>query len=239
MPRAPIRGILFDKDGTLFDFNATWAAVIERILASLTNDRSLSMAMARDAGYDPLTRRFQPGAPIVAGSTAEIAAVWATHLPGRAAAEIEATANAIAESAGSAELVPACRDLPGFLTGLAGAGYRLGVATHDSEAGARAHLAAAGALEKFDFIAGYDSGHGLKPGPGMLWAFAAATGLSPENVVVLGDSRHDLEMVPNAGAALAIGVLTGPATEADLAPWADHILPSIAALPELLLRYPS
>lgn len=239
MPRAAIRGLLFDKDGTLFDFNATWAAVIERLLETLAPDPALRERMARIAGYDPLTREFLPGAPIVAGSTAEIAEIWAGMAPGRSAAEIERLANEIAGGVSGGELVPACRDLPGFLDRLREAGFKLGVATHDAEGAARAHLAAAGALDRFDFVAGYDSGHGLKPGPGMLWAFAAATGLSPENVAVLGDSRHDLEMVPAAGAALAIGVLTGPAKEEDLAPYADHVIASIAALPELLARYPS
>jgi hypothetical protein len=35
---------------------------------------------------------------------------------------------------------------------------------------------------------------------------------------------------------MAVGVLTGPATRQDLAPWADHILPSIEHLPALLER---
>ena len=91
--------------------------------------------------------------------------------------------------------------------------------------------------DAFDFIAGYNSGHGLKPGPGMLLAFAEATGIPPASVVMVGDSRHDLEVARNAGAALAVGVLTGPATRADLAPWADHILPSIEHLPALLKRF--
>lgn len=238
--RAPaIRGILFDKDGTLFDFAATWAGVVERLLDRLAPDPVTRDRMARESGYDPLARRFAPGAPIVAASTAEIAGIWAARLPGRGAAEIERLANEMAAGVGGAELVPACDDLPGLLAGLAARGYRLGVATHDSEAAARAHLEAAGALGAFDFIAGYDSGHGLKPGPGMLHAFAAATGIDPGEVAMLGDSRHDLEMVANAGGGLAVGVLTGPATAADLAPWADHVIGSIAELPELLARYPA
>ncbi len=236
MPRMPVRAILFDKDGTLFDFNATWARVIERILDDLAPDPATRYRMARLAGYDPLEGRFLPGAPIVAGATSEVAAVWADLLPGRQPGEIELYANTVAGGVGSDGLVPACHDLASLLDALRGKGLRLGVATHDAESAAHAHLDAAGVRDRFDFVAGYDSGHGLKPGPGMLWAFAAAVGVSPESVVMLGDSRHDLEMVSNAGAALAVGVLTGPATEADLAPFADHVIPSIADLPALLDR---
>ncbi len=132
---------------------------------------------------------------------------------------------------------PTAADLPGLLAGLRADGYALGVATHDSEQGARVQLSGAGAEAAFDFIAGYDSGHGLKPGPGMLLAFAEATGIPPASVVMVGDSRHDLEVAHSAGAAMAVGVLTGPATREDLAPYADHILPSIEHLPALLARW--
>ncbi|MDT8345349.1 MAG: HAD-IA family hydrolase, partial [Thermohalobaculum sp.] len=127
-------------------------------------------------------------------------------------------------------------DLPGLLDRLIARGFALGVATHDTEEGARVQLHATGALDRFGFIAGYDSGHALKPAPDMLLAFARCAGIPPASVVMVGDSRHDLEMVPAAGAALAVGVLTGPAVAADLAPHAHHILPSIADLPALLDR---
>ena len=85
-----------------------------------------------------------------------------------------------------------------------------------------------------DFYAGYDSGHGLKPGPGMPDAFAAATGLAVRDTVMVGDSIHDLGAGRAAGCAAAIGVLTGPATEAELSGEADVVLPSVADLPEYL-----
>ena len=68
----------------------------------------------------------------------------------------------------------------------------------------------------------------------MVLGFCRATGLSPHEVAVIGDSTHDLHMARAAGAGLAVGVLTGPARDADLAPDADVVLPSIAALPAFL-----
>lgn len=237
MPGTRIRGLLFDKDGTLFDFAASWSGVLDDTLAALTPDRELQVRMAIATGYYPHEGRFEAGSPAVAGALDEVAAVWASHLGTRSTHEVVAIANAVAEAAvGSGALVPAVPDLPGYLSGLRAAGYVLGIATHDSEAAAIAHVDDAGALEHFAFIAGYDSGHGLKPGPGMLLAFAAATGLQPSEIAMVGDSVHDLGVAPAARAAMAIGVLTGPATEADLSPYADHVLPSIADLPALLAR---
>ena len=236
---AAIRGILFDKDGTLFDFHATWAGVIEELLDSLARDPESRRVMAEDAGYDPMTRCFRPGSPIVAGATSDVAVVWARHRPDLGAAAIEETANeaALRVSARPGGLVPAAPDLPGLLESLRGRGLALGVATHDSEEAARLHLSRVGALGLFSFVAGYDSGFTLKPSSGMLNAFARAAGIAASGVIMIGDSRHDLEMVRASGAALAIGVLTGPATEADLKPYADHIIPSIADLPALLDQF--
>jgi phosphoglycolate phosphatase len=91
----------------------------------------------------------------------------------------------------------------------------------------------AGLIGYFAFVAGYDSGHGAKPGPGMARAFCRATGLAPAACVMIGDSRHDLASGRAAGMA-TVGVLTGLARRDELAPLADVILPDIAALPAWL-----
>jgi phosphoglycolate phosphatase len=116
------------------------------------------------------------------------------------------------------------------LSALRARGLRLGVATNDSEAPARQHLAAHGITDCFDFISGYDSGHGPKPGPGMCLAFAQGLGLQPARVAMVGDSRHDLQAGRAAGMR-TVAVLTGIAKAADLADLADVILPDIGALP--------
>ena len=239
MVHPQIAGILFDKDGTLFDFQATWKQVIEAVLDTLAPDRETWSRMARSGGYDPVRGRFLPGSPVVAGSTGEIALLWAGFRPDLGAAKIERILDdtALDVLADPAALFPTAADLPGLLANLRADGYALGVATHDSEQGARLQLSAAGAAGAFDFIAGYDSGHGLKPGPGMLLAFAEAMGIPPASGVMVGDSHHDLEVAHSAGAAMAVGVLTGPATREDLAPHADHILPSIEYLPALLAQW--
>ena len=108
-------------------------------------------------------------------------------------------------------------------------GLRLGLATNDGEGPARAHLAAHGVANLFDFVAGYDSGHGAKPAPGMLLAFAARFALAPARVAMVGDSRHDL-MAGRAAGMRTVAVLTGVAEAAELAPLADAVLIDIGGL---------
>ena len=112
-------------------------------------------------------------------------------------------------------------------------GLRLGLATNDSEASARRQIAALGLAHSIEFLAGYDSGHGSKPEPGMIHAFARRLGVPASRIAMVGDARHDLTAARAAG-ALAIAVLSGPASRDDLAPLADHVVEDIAALPSLL-----
>ncbi|MFK7945910.1 MAG: HAD family hydrolase [Paracoccaceae bacterium] len=155
MSATPIRGLLFDKDGTLFDFAASWSGVIDATLAALSADTDVQHRMARASGYDPETKEFEAGSPSVAGTLDEVAAIWARHLPdGRPERVIAVAAQIEAGSSGNGNLVPAVRNLAGFLGGLKQRGYMLGIATHDSEAAARAHMAAHNSISHFDFVAG-------------------------------------------------------------------------------------
>lgn len=232
-----ITALLFDKDGTLFDFAGTWRGVVEAVLRRLAPDEDAVAGMAAAGGFDPVTGRFAPGSPVVAGATREIAAAWAPFRPDLDIAAMERELNRVAIGLVSeAQLVPASRDLGALLAGLLQTGYTLGVATNASEAEAHRQLDAARVRAPFGFVAGYDSVAMPKPAPDMALAFAAAVGVTPSSVAMIGDSTHDIECGRAAGCGLCIGVLTGPAEEADLAPHADHVIPSIDDLPGLLAR---
>ena len=226
-----IDGLLFDKDGTLFDFRISWGGWAAGFLASLARDPDHAARLGRAIGFDATTLTFAPDSPVIAATAADIAAALAPHLDGISLADLTDRINDTAGSAPMSQAVP----LRPLLDGLRARGLRLGVATNDTEAPARQHLATHGITDCFDFIAGYDSGHGAKPGPGMCLAFAASQGLQPSRVAMIGDSRHDLEAGRAAGMR-TVAVLTGIATAADLAPLADVVLPDIGALPGWLDR---
>ena len=97
-----------------------------------------------------------------------------------------------------------------------------------------AALEALGIAKHLPHVYGYDSVARPKPAPDMVHAFAAATGVAAQAIVVIGDNTHDLKMARSAGAGAAIGVLSGTGTAAELAPLADCLLDSIADLPAWL-----
>ncbi|EDM71667.1 HAD-superfamily hydrolase, subfamily IA, variant 1 [Roseobacter sp. AzwK-3b] len=226
-----IDGILFDKDGTLFDFNATWNVWAQTTIHDLAGGEPAIMArIALEIDFDLENGRFNPKSPVIAGTNREAAECMGRALPERSIEEIE---HLLMMSAADAPLAPAV-PLAAFLEGLAAQGIALGVMTNDTEYGARSHLRSAGVEGHFDFIAGFDSGHGAKPAPGPLLAFARHVSLLPERVVMVGDSTHDL-LAGRAAGMQTVGVLTGLAGHDDLAPLADAVLPDIGHLPAWML----
>lgn len=234
MNAAGIRAVLFDKDGTLFDFFRTWLPLYEKLADRLAEGDGARVArILRGSGYDPVTRRLDPGSPLAAGSNRSIAESWIKELPG---ADLEALTRRLdARFAESLTLNPVpVTDLAALFGRLKKRGLKLGVATMDSHASATAAIETYELVGLVDFVAGYDSGHGEKPGPGMVHAFCRVVGLPERSVAVVGDTPHDMEMARAAGAGLAIGVLTGASPREVLADYADHVLASIAELEQFL-----
>lgn len=224
-----IDGLIFDKDGTLFDFRVSWGRWAATFLRRIASDESHADRLGRAIGYDLSSGTFASDSPVIAATAADIAEALLPELPGLTLHELTDRIDASAGMAPMSEAVP----LRPLLDALRGQGIRLGLATNDSEAPARLHLANHGITDCFEFIAGYDSGHGAKPGPGMCLAFARQTGLEPSRVAMVGDSRHDLEAGRAAGMR-TVAVLTGVAMHEELAPHADVVLQDIGAIPNWL-----
>ena len=133
----PISAILFDKDGTLFDFQPTWGAWAESALAHLSGgDASVMSEMADLLDYDFATRRFRPESFVIAGTSGEIADALAGILTGRTREDILIEVDRLAASVVPVEAVP----LDPFLEKLRALGLPLGIATNDSEAVAYSNL---------------------------------------------------------------------------------------------------
>lgn len=222
-----VDGLLFDKDGTLFDFGATWngwaASMITRFAQG---DAVVSQRIADALMFDLVAEAFLPQSFVIAGTNREAAEAVASVLPG---SDVDAIDEALMLAAADAPLAPAVPLAP-LMDGFLEAGLQLGVMTNDSEYGAKAHLTEAGVVDRFHFIAGFDSGFGAKPEPGPLLAFAAQTKLAPARVAMVGDSTHDLIAGRRAGMQ-TVAVLTGLALAEELAPHADVVLPDIGHLP--------
>lgn len=95
-----IRGLLFDKDGTLFDFQATWSAWARTFVSELAGgDAARAAALGRAIGFDTANALFEPESPVIAGTPTEIAEALLPHLPGTSAPVLIARMNATAATA--------------------------------------------------------------------------------------------------------------------------------------------
>lgn len=227
-----IKGLLFDKDGTLFDFHNTWSVWCQGFINDMAHaDPRIAHDLAEALDFDMEAVAFRPSSLIIAGTLEALVdatcSVLTDHDPDQIRQGIIDTSSSV-KMAQAVPLVP-------LLDGFRERGLSLGVATNDAEHPARLQLKAEGIHEHFDYIAGYDTGHGAKPEPGMLLAFCSACDLKPDQVAMIGDSTHDLHSAKAAG-MIRVGVLTGPASHDDLAPHADVVLPDIGHLPDWLAQ---
>ena len=231
------KGILFDKDGTLVDFFATWIPAYRTatgLAGEIAGDPSLGDRLLRLTGYDPDTGELDPSSLLASGTTGEICDVWAAAANAADRTEFARRMHGALDEYASRHPAPIGEGTEKLFERLAGRGLVLGLATMDSEFVARATAEALG-LDKFlSFLCGYDSGHGVKPAPGMVAGFCAATGLDPLEVIVVGDTDRDMAMARAAGAGMAVGVLTGATPRDRLAALADHVIDSVLEIESVL-----
>lgn len=222
--------ILFDKAGTLFDYEQTWANWSRRFLRDLASENEPeARRLGAAVGFDIDTGRFAEDSPMVCRTPSEVARVLAPCLPGTDPADIAAALTAQAGDVPQAEVTP----LRPLMAELRRRDLVLGVVTNDTEGPTRMHLDQAGIGGAFAHVLACDSGFAPKPAPDMLLAFCDMTGIAPDRTVMVGDSPYDLEAASAAGIT-GVAVLTGVAGRAQLEPRARAVLGSIAELPQWL-----
>jgi phosphoglycolate phosphatase len=224
-----IRAILFDKDGTLVDFQRTWGPAVDEVMRHLAGgDRAVYERLAAASRFVTTEQRFLPDSPLIGEPTTVFGARWAEVLGHAPSAAFFAEIDRLLCDATTQHLAAIGSPKP-VLRDLARRGYCIGMCTNDPEMTACAHARKLGLEEILQFIAGYDSGFGVKPEAGPILAFAQAVGAAPAEIAVVGDTVLDLDAARAAG-SIAVGVLTGPASAETLAPHADALLASYVDL---------
>ena len=78
-----IRGVLFDKDGTLINFSRTWApALRQAALFASRGDESLADRLLLAGGCDPATGEVAGGSLLAGGTNRELAEAWIAEIDG-------------------------------------------------------------------------------------------------------------------------------------------------------------
>jgi phosphoglycolate phosphatase len=226
---ARIRAVLFDKDGTLVDFDRTWAGtMMAGAMDFAGGDEARAIALCEAVGWDKARGTFAPDAFFANNPNAAIAKRWRGLTAKPFAQHDAARLDAIFARAILGSVTP-LGDLKGVVARLRGRGLTLGVATNDSRVSTEQQLMALGVAGDFAFVTGYDGPCRPKPDPEAVREFAKLSGCAPGEIAVVGDAENDMNLA-RAGDAFAIAVAADAGHRAVLAPLADLAIASIDGL---------
>jgi phosphoglycolate phosphatase len=229
--------VIFDKDGTLIDFHymwGSWAVELARRLEEATG-LPLAESLFSAMGFDPATNRIIPSGPLALDPVLQIQGLIMTVLQkvGLPAQASEAALAAAWHVPDPIRLARPLADLTLLFSALRASGAKIAIATSDDRPQTEMTLAAWKLTELVDAYVCADDGILLKPAPDMILVLCEALHLPASRTLMVGDNVPDLQMGRAAGAGFTLGVLSGLASAAELAPHADLLLPSVD---DLLLK---
>jgi phosphoglycolate phosphatase len=239
--RIPCRLIIFDKDGTLINFTATWVPLIQKrvamLLKKLGRDGELEAFLLKSWGIDPVSGKVDPRGPCpVSPRSDEIIigtmALYQYGYPWDESKQWVAQAFDEADADGDwREKVVPVKGIQTFLSRLRRDGFYTALATSDERKDTEAILSHLGMNGLFDIILCGGEVNPPKPHPETIFTICRKLSVHLYEAVMVGDSVTDMTMGKRAGVALTIGILEGGVTpREELEKVADIVVDSIREL---------
>lgn len=241
-----IKGILFDKDGTLLDFNQVWGVASVQVAKALCEKRGIGNR--QDQVLQALgihNGTVDPEGPLAVESYEGIAKVLDPVLRATEEPEQESTKEALLnlsqeiqdlfydETCVKRKEYPVLTDLRSLMEKLNGMGIQRGIVTTDDKRSTEHFLEATGIANAISFLAVSGCGMPEKPDGAIIRLASQKWDISKDQIAVVGDTPNDMRFAANGGAK-AVAVLSGTGQKNDLENLADVVLDSVADLPEYL-----
>lgn len=228
----PAKAVLFDKDGTLIEFDHMWGLWAETLVHRLSSaypdtDWHDVLGMFRHRGR----WKHDPKGPVAMGTVSEMRGLLAWQLYRKNIPWNEAVRQAAAyvkEADDVLERHKPVRALPGllaFIEQCSRHGIPLAVVTADDTDAAERHLDWLGIRNRFAAVIGADRVAHSKPHPEMAELALAMLGVDRSDAVLFGDTAADMEMAKACGLAGAFAIAQEPDTADALRPIADAVIP--------------
>src|SRR4030043_1586732 len=239
--RIPCRLIIFDKDGTLIGFTATWVPLIRKrvsfLLKRVGKNGELEAFLLRSWGIDPVSGKVDPRGPCpVSPRSDEIVigtmALYQHGYPWDESKQWVTKAFDEADADGNwREKVVPIKGIQTFLSGLKRDGFYTALATNDERKDTEAILNHLSMDSLFDVVLCSGEVNPAKPHPETIFTICRKLSVDPHEVVMVGDSVTDMMMGKRAGVALTVGILEGGVTpREELEKVADLVVDSIQDL---------
>ncbi|MEK5036948.1 HAD family hydrolase [Sporosarcina sp. FSL K6-3457] len=224
-----IKGILFDKDGTLIEFNSLWIDSTYEFLKNITqihNQESKLEELAFKIGLEGQTVREDSA---LAGKTSAdladiISNVLMVDFDGILKELNHFYYQKIKEN--PEKIKPVC-NLSALFTQLKSNGLKIGIVTADNYDVTKYILEVLQLLEYVDFIATADL-YERKPHVEALQVFCHQQNLELDEVIHIGDTSIDMEFSKHC--LYGVGVLTGVGSASLLSTYTPYVLNNVADL---------
>ena len=239
-----VHAVIFDKDGTLIDFDAFWISVSERALELLFSELGVC-----DGGAIKAEIMLELGVVdgvtdidgvLCRGTYRQISRIVYDRLSLNGItvgldALHERLLAAYSNASDAGVIKPTAPGVADALRELHSRGVRLAVVTTDNEEITKKCLCALGVIELFDKIYCDDGIIPTKPNPEAIKAFCECYGISREGIVMVGDTMTDV-LFARAGGVPAIGVSLSELGRQRLLGAADVVLRDVSELPSVILE---
>ena len=232
------QAIIFDKDGTLIDFDAFWVAVsikaIEEVLERVDADRALRDTILEAFGvHDGVTDlngilckgTYEQMGEIVYGILQENGCALPCD------EVVQLVLDAYNRHSDAGEVKPTCPELADVLTDLKTCGMKLAVVTTDNRQITDLCLAKLGIADLFDYIYTDDGDAPTTPDPACAVDFCRRAGVekSEKTGVMVGDTMTDMRFAHNSGIT-AVALARSEQSRAVLTPHADAVISAMTQL---------
>ncbi len=232
-----IEAVVFDKDGTLIDFDHIWGKrthqAVDTLMAHLGENSSLRDALFASWGYDPATRRTVADGPLAVASTAKLytiaAAVLYQHGYGweRSERYIREIFAPVMLAPLSAEMIRPLGDVSGLFRQLHAAGVGIAVATADDRAATEATLQLLNVRDMVGLLICGDDELPNKPDPEGMRRAAAHFNTTTEKMMMVGDTVSDMLFGRNAQVACCAAIAAGAGDHTALRQHADLLIHTV------------
>jgi HAD superfamily hydrolase (TIGR01509 family) len=220
-----IKSVIFDLDGTIASFNLDYKTVRALVKGHLMSRGVPASILSLKESVFEMLRKTEIWARNTGKSEEFFKGVRGEALAMTEMHELEA--------AGSTSLFPGVVDT---LKALRTMGLKVGLCTINSEKSVDRILERFGIASLFDVTISRNQVKHVKPDPEHLSAALKVLGASPEETIVIGDSRVDMQSAKGLG-AVAVGLPMGVSTvEHLMISGADYVVTSMADLPVLVKK---
>ncbi len=238
---ASLKGIIFDKDGTLFNYGEVWGPVFSQAIAKGLSGSSLTEArkeaciddFLKILGVDGKGNTYPDG--IIFRHNRKITATLrllllclryhlSPFMVGRSMFAFMRKSDLGLEKRIENMEFPGVKEV---FEEAYKRGYILGIVTNDTMGSTRIFLDKMGISQYISFIRTKDNSTHQKPNPAAIREFCDEKGLESMEVAIVGDTVVDMEFAHLGKAGYAVAVLTGSGDVEGLEKHADAVYPTL------------